>query len=116
MARNRHEKKQTKLSWLEHRTDYPSPEEREAIIERRYELRMELITLMARDSPNSPEGQRLSQKYGQEEVSLALNFPTRAFSREMVLTIANIVSDLRISAGKDPSSALPTTIKKVMNN
>ncbi len=86
MARNRHAKKQTKLSWLEHRTGYPSPEEREAIIERRYELRMELITLMTRDiSPNSPEGQRLSQKYGQEEVSLALKPIQKIFSNMSLL-------------------------------
>jgi hypothetical protein len=86
MARRRHAKTQTKIDWLEHRTGYPSPEEYEAILKRRYELRMELIILMARDiAPDSPEGRRLVQKYGDEEVNIVLKPFSKAFSNSSIV-------------------------------
>lgn len=69
MPRKRHAARPAaKIDWLEHRTGYPSPQEREAIIDRRSQLRLELIGLIVRDQlPDSPAGRRLVEKYGEEE-------------------------------------------------
>lgn len=57
------------IEWLKHRTGYPSPEEREAIIQLRREISSELLLLMiAKVSPESPRAQALFKKYGREEV------------------------------------------------
>ncbi|MBI3152710.1 MAG: hypothetical protein HYZ21_11295 [Chloroflexi bacterium] len=70
--RKRHSAKPTALpqiEWLKHRTGYPSPEEREAIIQLRREISSELLLLViAKVSPESPRAQALFKKYGREEV------------------------------------------------
>ncbi len=74
--RKRHFAKPTTLphiEWLNHRTGYPSAEEREAIIQLRMELSAELLMMMfTKVEPESPRAQALSKKYGQEEVRRAL--------------------------------------------
>lgn len=62
-----------KIEWLKHRTGYPSPEEREAIIQLRRELSAELLMMMfTKIDPESPRAQALSKKYGREEVEHVL--------------------------------------------
>lgn len=74
--RRRHAQKQSDFSqieWLKHRTGYPSPEEREKIIQLRQELLTNLASFMAMGiKPTSVEGQRLVRKYGSEEVERAI--------------------------------------------
>ncbi len=61
------------IEWLKHRTGYPSPEEREAIIRMRNELNRELIRMMImKVKPGSPRAQALFKKYGKEEVERAI--------------------------------------------
>ncbi|NOH02862.1 MAG: hypothetical protein HND47_13340 [Chloroflexi bacterium] len=61
------------IEWLKHRTGYPSPEERLAIIRLRQEIASELLVMMvARIDPGSPRAQALFKKYGREEVERAL--------------------------------------------
>jgi hypothetical protein len=61
------------IEWLKHRTGYPSPEERQAIIRMRGELRAELLMMMfTKVKPDSPRAQALYKKYGKEEVERAI--------------------------------------------
>lgn len=73
--RRRHKEKQTdtpQIEWLKHRTGYPTPEEREKIIQLRRELLMELVSLMAGIKPHESQIQRLTRKYTKEEFQWAL--------------------------------------------
>ncbi|MBI5962098.1 MAG: hypothetical protein HY863_01375 [Chloroflexi bacterium] len=74
--RKRHSAGQTnshQIEWLKHRTGYPSPEEREAIIRLRQEVSAELIKMMVmKVDPERPRAQALYKKYGQEEVERAI--------------------------------------------
>ncbi len=87
MSRKRHiARPAAKIDWLEHRTGYPSPEEREAIIIRRNQLRLEFIGLVARDQlPDSPAGRRLVEKYGEEELGVILKQFDSAFLNNNVV-------------------------------
>lgn len=61
------------IEWLKHRTGYPSPEEREAIIKMRRELASELLIMMlSKVKPESARGQVFYKKYGREEVEHAI--------------------------------------------
>lgn len=61
------------IEWLKHRTGYPSPEEREAIIRMRAEINAELLQMMImKAKPESPRAQALFRKYGKEEVERAI--------------------------------------------
>jgi hypothetical protein len=61
------------IGWLKHRTGYPSPDERQAIIRMRDELRAELLMMMVtKVKPDSPRAQALYKKYGKEEVERAI--------------------------------------------
>lgn len=75
--RKRHAQKQSDgshIEWLKHRTGYPSPEERERIIQLRQELTMELLTNMIMNrKPDQPRVQSLVRKYGAEEVKRAMD-------------------------------------------
>ena len=70
--RKRHQTSPTQthqIEWLKHRTGYPSPEEREAIIRLRREITAEFIALMiAKAGPEDPRSLALYKKYGREEV------------------------------------------------
>ncbi len=83
--RKRHAQKQLdapKIEWLEHRTGYPSPEEREQIFQLRQELMVELITMMVTGiKPEKERVHALARKYGAEEVERA----TRLMSETMQL-------------------------------
>lgn len=74
--RKRSHPKQTSLpqiEWLKHRTGYPTPEEREAIIQLRKELASELLLLtLSKVKPESARGQAFYKKYGREEVERAI--------------------------------------------
>lgn len=74
--RKRSHHKQTALpqiEWLKHRTGYPTPEEREAIIQFRRELTSELLLLtLSKVRPESARGQAFYKKYGREEVERAI--------------------------------------------
>lgn len=74
--RKRHSTKPTaipQIEWLKHRTGYPSPTEREAIIQMRMKLTSELLMLMfSKVKPEDPRSQALYKKYGEEEVQRAL--------------------------------------------
>ena len=74
--RKRHFTKPTALpqiEWLKHRTGYPSPEEREAIIQLRREISTELLMMMfAKVKPEDPRAQLLFKKYGKEEIDRAI--------------------------------------------
>lgn len=87
MSRKRHPARPAaKIDWLEHRTGYPSPQEREAIIIRRNQLRLEFIGLVARDQlPDSPAGRRLVEKYGKEELNVILEQFDRAFQNNNIV-------------------------------
>jgi hypothetical protein len=73
--RSRHIQKQSdtpKVEWLKHRTGYPSPEEREQIIDLRQELLMELVSLMVTGvKPDDELAFKLAGKYGAEEMDRA---------------------------------------------
>lgn len=89
--RKRHIAKPTapsQIEWLKHRTGYPTPEEREAIIQLRREISAELLMMMlAKVEPGSPRAQALSKKYGQEEVRRALE------TMENAIEIPSFVAD-----------------------
>jgi hypothetical protein len=89
--RRRHAQKQqnlTHIEWLEHRTGYPSPEEREQIIQLRQELSMELIKLAVMGvKPDDARIRALVKKYSAEEVERA----TRVFSQSM--SMHSLVAD-----------------------
>jgi hypothetical protein len=73
--RKRHAQKQsdsTQIEWLKHRTGYPSPEERERIVELRQELLIELVSLMVTGvKPDNAQIRRLAEKYSAEELERA---------------------------------------------
>jgi hypothetical protein len=73
--RRRHTQKQigtVEIEWLKHRTGYPTPEEREQIIQLRQKLSMELIMLMVTGvKPDSPQVHEMIRKYGTEEMDRA---------------------------------------------
>lgn len=81
--RRRHTQKQPDISqieWLKHRTGYPSPEERERIIQLRQELSLELIQLAVMGvNPDDARIHALVKKYSAEEVERA----TRVFGESM---------------------------------
>ncbi len=87
MPRKRHAARPAaKIDWLEHRTGYPSPQEREAIIDRRSQLRLEFIGLVVRDQlPDSPAGRRLVEKYGEDELGVILKQFDSAFQNDNVV-------------------------------
>lgn len=89
--RKRHSTKPTipsQIEWLKHRTGYPSPEEREAIIQLRGELSAELLMIMfTKIDPASPRAQALSKKYGKEEIARALE------KMEEVMKMPSFVAD-----------------------
>lgn len=61
------------ISWLEHRTGFPSEAERQALIRRRKALHDELLPVMLnRVGPADVIGRELIEKYGAEEVDRAL--------------------------------------------
>ncbi len=73
MSRRERRKKKIDIPWLEQRSGYPSPEERAALIDMRIELDVELLLLIAQDiSPDSPQGRKLWETYGEAEVQAAL--------------------------------------------
>lgn len=88
MSRKRHAARPAaKIDWLEHRTGYPSPEEREAIMRRRNQLRFEVAELIARDQPpDSPGGQRLIEKYGKDEVVVTLKQFEKNLQNKQIVT------------------------------
>lgn len=87
MPRNRHAARPAaKIDWLEHRSGHPSPEEREAILERRNQLRLEFIGLVTRNqAPDSPVGRRLVEKYGQDELNIILKQFGKAFQNNNIV-------------------------------
>lgn len=92
--RKRHQGKQTEdhqIEWLEHRTGYPSPEEREKIIRLRKELSFEFIKLMVLNAqPENPRVRALFKKYGKDELLRA----ERVF-REGMESPSRIADDAR---------------------
>ena len=89
--RKRHYAKPSSLQqieWLKDRAGYPSPEEREAIIQLRRELTAELLLMMfTKIDPESPRAQALSKKYGKEEIARALG------KMEEAMKMPSIVAD-----------------------
>lgn len=81
--RRRRAEKETNIAqieWLKHRTGYPSPEERERIVQLRQELSLELIQLMVMGVKHDDARiHALVRKYSAEEVERA----TRVFSESM---------------------------------
>lgn len=75
--RRRHQGKQSgqvQIEWLKHRTGYPSPDEREKIIQLRQELSEELLKSMVMGGkPDKAKFQSLIRKYGIAEVERATN-------------------------------------------
>lgn len=73
--RRRRAEKETNIAqidWLKHRTGYPSPEERERIVQLRQELLMELVSLiMTGVKPDDQQIHRLARKYSAEELERA---------------------------------------------
>jgi hypothetical protein len=73
--RKRHQEKGTEfdqVEWLRHRTGYPTPEEREKIIQLRRKLGFEILSLaVARAGEDDPRYRELINKYGKEEVKRA---------------------------------------------
>ena len=56
------------IEWLKHRTGYPTPAEREVIIQLRKELTAELLMMIfTKVDPESPRAQALAKKYSGEE-------------------------------------------------
>lgn len=70
--RRRHSARPTapsQIEWLKHRTGYPTPAERKAIIQLRKEIMAEFITLLvAKADPEDPRSRAMYKKYGWEEV------------------------------------------------
>lgn len=70
--RKRNPAKQTashQIEWLKHRTGFPSPDEREAIIRLRREITVEFIKLLVvKADPEDPRARAMYKKYGREEV------------------------------------------------
>jgi hypothetical protein len=68
----RHQKTGTEIhqiEWLQHRTGYPTPEEREKIIELRRKLGFEILSLVVvRAGEDDPRYRELIKKYGKDEV------------------------------------------------
>jgi hypothetical protein len=61
------------IEWLKHRTGYPSPDEREKIIQMRRDISMELLMMMLSGiAPESHKAQALRKKYGEAEITRAL--------------------------------------------
>lgn len=77
-----------KIEWLKHRTGYPSPEEREKIIQMRREIASEILMLMfTTPSPNNPKMLAITKKYGEAEIK-------RAFEMmEQGLEFPSIIAD-----------------------
>jgi hypothetical protein len=73
--RRRRAEKQTdipQIEWLKHRTGYPSPDERERIVQLRQDLLMELFSLMMTGvKPDDAKIHRLARKYSPEELERA---------------------------------------------
>jgi len=71
--RNRHPDKQSQsIEWLNHRTGYPNPQEREALLHLRKMLSAEIIFLAVMRVPlEDPRYRELIKKYGKEEVEQA---------------------------------------------
>ena len=64
----------SEIEWLNHRTGYPTPEEREAIIEMRKELSVKMIGLFVGNrKENEPAIRAMISQYGPEEVELSVN-------------------------------------------
>lgn len=60
------------IEWLKHRTGYPSPEEREKIIQLRHELLIELVSLVTKGvQPDDARVHKLARKYSPEELERA---------------------------------------------
>ena len=83
--RRRHAQKQPDISqigWLKHRTGYPSPEERERIIQLRQELSIELIQIAVMGvNPDDARIHALVKKYSAEEVERATHVFSETMSR-----------------------------------
>lgn len=61
------------IEWLKHRTGYPSPDEREKIIQMRKDLSSELLMLMfSHSNANNPQMRIMAKKYGEIEITRAL--------------------------------------------
>ena len=57
------------IEWLRHRTGYPTPEEREKIIQLRRQLSVEVLSLaISSAEPDNPRLRALINKFGKEEV------------------------------------------------
>ena len=83
------------ISWLAHRTGFPSEAERQALIRRREELRDELLRIMHDNyGPDDPPGRQLVQKYGWEEVEWAIAMIDK--SMEMTSFIASETHSYRL--------------------
>ncbi len=76
MPRNRNRSHLPTIAWLEHRTGFPSPEEREQIIQRRQVLYKDLFHQIFYQGveEDDPAIQRLVRKYGPEEVRLMMRY------------------------------------------
>lgn len=62
----------SQIEWLKHRTGYPTPEEREAIIKLRREISAELLMMMFTKIDPDTRSQALFKKYGREEIERSL--------------------------------------------
>ena len=61
------------IEWLNHRTGYPSPAERKAIIRLRRKISAEFIALLiAKANPEDPRSRAMYKKYGREEVQYVI--------------------------------------------
>jgi len=98
MSPRRHHQSQSisqPISWLAHRTGFPSEDERQALIHRREELRDELLRVMHDNyEPDDPPSRRLVQKYGWEEVEWAIAMIDK--SMEMTSFIASETHSYRL--------------------
>jgi hypothetical protein len=73
VKRKRHPNTQTEthqqIEWFKHRTGYPTPEEREKIINLRQRLMMEIIKLAVLEvHPDDARYRNMIKKYGEDEV------------------------------------------------
>lgn len=76
------------IEWLKHRTGYPTPAERSAIIELRKELSAKLLMMMFTNiDPESPRAQALAKQYGKEEVQRTLE------KMEELMKLPSLVAD-----------------------
>jgi len=83
------------ISWLAHRTGFPSEAERQALIRRREKLRDELLPVLLQNyGPDDPPGRQLVQKYGWEEVEWAIAMIDK--SMEMTSFIASETHSYRL--------------------